>query len=70
MMMEQPVYGVMVHRQLQLEKENYLARTLISLSGISMTNNLARNIEQLHAELLDYDKRPFNLALYYQPTES
>ena len=47
-----------------------MASTLINLSGISLTNNQARNIQQLQAELLDYDKRPLILALYHQPTES
>ena len=45
------------------EKVNRLARALLRLSGLCVTNTQAAEIQQLYSELLDYDKKP----LTFQP---
>ena len=45
------------------EKVDRLARALLRLSGLCVTNTQAAEIQQLYSELLDYDKKP----LTFQP---
>ena len=40
------------------EKVDRLARALLRLRGLCVTNLKAAEIQQLYSELLDYDKKP------------
>ena len=51
------------------DKVDRLSRALIALSGLSLTNDQARNIQLLYADLQDYDKRPLTFTPR-QPTAS
>ena len=44
------------------DEVNQLVRALIGLSGLSVMNDQARNIQQLYADLQDYDKRPLTFT--------
>ena len=44
------------------DKVDRLAKALVDLSGLSITNNQARNIKVLYDELLEFDKRPLVFA--------
>ena len=48
------------------EKVDRLARALINLKGLCITNQQARVIQELYQELLEYDKRP----LVFKPSET
>ena len=45
------------------EKVDHLARALLCLRGLCVTNTQAAEIQQLYSELLDYDKK----SLIFQP---
>ena len=44
------------------EKVDRLARALLHLSGLCVTNTQAAEIQQLYSELLDYDKKISHLS--------
>ena len=51
------------------DKVDRLSRALIALSGLSVMNDKARNIQLLYADLQDYNKRPLT-STPRQPTAS
>ena len=70
MMMELLLQRVVVQSQdalgiLGWDKVDRLARAFIGLNGISVTNDQARHIQQLYAELHKYDKRPLTFTHRY-----
>ena len=60
-----------LHFQLILQRalNKRLARALLDLSGLSVTNSQAAEIMKLYSELLDFNKRPLTFPLKkYKPT--
>ena len=47
---------------LRWDKVDHLAKALIELKGLSITNSQARNIKELYDALLDYDKKPITFT--------
>ena len=47
------------------EKVDRLARALLSLKGLCVTNTQAEELKTLYSELLDYDRRPIT----FQPRQ-
>lgn len=45
------------------DRVDRLARALLSLSGICVTNSQAREIQKLYEDLTPYDKRPLQYDL-------
>ena len=52
-----------------LNRVDQLARALINLSGLSVTNDKARNIQQLYQQLHEYDKKPLTFS-HHQPSST
>ena len=46
------------------EKVDLLARALLHLSGLCVTNTQAAEIQQLYSELSDYDKQSLTFQLH------
>ena len=44
------------------DKVDQLARALVDLHGLSVSNEQARNIQMLYHQLPDYDKKPLSYA--------
>ena len=65
-MMKQPVWGYGAQANV-VGKGGFAGQniSLCSLSGISVTNNQGRNIQQLQAELFDYEK---SLSIFLSTT--
>ena len=52
------------------EKVDKLAQALVQLSGLSVSNEEARNIQLLYSQLDDYDKSPLTFTLHQRPSAS
>ena len=52
------------------EKVDKLAQALVQLSGLSISNKEARNIQLLYRQLDDYDKNPLTFTLHQKPRPS
>ena len=50
------------------DKVDQLARALVDLSGLSVTNEQARSIQQLYHHLHQYDKRPLSYTPHQTST--
>ena len=49
-----------------MDKVDRLVNALLDLSGLSVTNVQAAEIQSLYSELLDFDKRPLTFPLSQQ----
>jgi len=52
------------------EKVDRLAQALVKLSGLSVSNEQARNIQLLYSQLHEYDKKPLTFTPCQRPTLS
>lgn len=50
------------------DRVDQLARALVNLSGLSVTNDQARNIQQLYHQLHEYDKKPLTFTPHQPST--
>ena len=51
------------------EKVDSLARALLDLQGLYVTNSEAKRIKELHSQLLEYDKKPMFRLRPVKPTK-
>ena len=52
------------------DKVDALARALISLNGLSVSNEEARNIKALYRQLNEFDRKPLTFTPCTRPTAS